>query len=709
MLKKYDKILYEVLIDKTSATKESLEPIVKKTEDSGQGFKQTLIEESLFTEKNILLLLAENLGVEYYNLHEIIPNEEVLSKVPVKIASYYKFFPLNIKERVLTVIVSYPLDINIQDEIRTQLGYSIEIGLSCLSDILEGINNFYGVATQTLEGIDSNQSQKSELPSGDSSDDIVEDIEKLAGAASVINLVNQIIVDGWKKRASDIHIEPYRNKSFIRYRIDGLLYDTHVSDKISKFLRSIISRIKIMSSLNIVERRLPQDGRCVVKVQGESLDLRISTIPTPFGESLVIRILPTKRIFGLEKLGFSTKDFQTLMTIIKKPNGIIFVTGPTGSGKTTTLYSCLNEINTKVRKVITIEDPIEYEMTGITQMQIMPQIGLTFSQGLRSILRHDPDVIMLGEVRDLETAEISIRIALTGHLMFSTLHTNDAASGITRLVDIGVEPYLVASSAEAFIAQRLIRVICMECKYEDKTVSQEVREMISRDLGISIESCSIFNAKGCEHCNFTGFIGRQAIYEILVVDEEIKDLIIKKTPSSRIKNVAVSKGMTVLRQDGWKKVIAGLATVEEVMQITAPLGHGTQKIFSNDIPSEESKLLGLGRRVYHRIENEINFTYEVYKTKDDLLKGEVSSENIANTKNISAGGLIFVSEEHLSMEYILSVKIKLSDGSEPIQCLSKVVRMSEIIPNKAYEVALCFLDIASTQRGRIDQYIGKKS
>ncbi|MCK5393782.1 MAG: type II/IV secretion system protein, partial [Candidatus Omnitrophica bacterium] len=404
MLKKYDKILYEVLIDKTSANKESLEPIAKKAEDLGQGFKQTLIEEGLFTEKNILLLLAENLGVEYYNLHEIIPNEEVISKVPVKIASYYKFFPLNIKERVLTVIVSYPLDINIQDEIRTQLGYSIEIGLSCLADILEGINKFYGVATQTLEGIDSNQSQKSELPSGDSSDDIVEDIEKLAGAASVINLVNQIIVDGWKKRASDIHIEPYRNKSFIRYRIDGILYDTHVSDKISKFLRSIISRIKIMSSLNIVERRLPQDGRCVVKVQGESLDLRISTIPTPFGESLVIRILPTKRIFGLEKLGFSTKDFQTLMTIIKKPNGIIFVTGPTGSGKTTTLYSCLNEINTKVRKVITIEDPIEYEMTGITQMQIMPQIGLTFSQGLRSILRHDPDVIMLGEVRDLETA-----------------------------------------------------------------------------------------------------------------------------------------------------------------------------------------------------------------------------------------------------------------------------------------------------------------
>ncbi|MCK5392979.1 MAG: PilZ domain-containing protein, partial [Candidatus Omnitrophica bacterium] len=242
----------------------------------------------------------------------------------------------------------------------------------------------------------------------------------------------------------------------------------------------------------------------------------------------------------------------------------------------------------------------------------------------------------------------------------------------------------------------------------DKTVSQEVREMISRDLGISIEGFSIFNAKGCEHCNFTGFIGRQAIYEILVVDEEIKDLIIKKTPSSRIKNVAVSKGMTVLRQDGWQKVIAGLATVEEVMQITAPLGQGTQKLFSNDIPSKESKLLGLGRRAYHRIEREIDFTYEVYKTKDDLLKGEVSSEHIANTKNISAGGLIFVSEEYLSMECILSVKIKLPDGSEPIQCLSKVVSMSEIIPNKAYEVAVCFLDIASIQRARIDEYVRRK-
>ncbi len=709
MLKKYDKILYEVLIDKTSATKESLEPIIKKVEDSGQGFKQVLIDEGLFIEKNILVLLAEKLGFEYYNLREIIPEEEVLSKVPVKIASYYNFLPLNIKERILTVAVNYPLDIMIQDEIRTQLGYNIKIGLSCSRDILEGLNKFYGVATQTLEGIDSDKSQKKELPSGDNSEDVVEDIGKLAGAASVINLVNQIIIDGWKKRASDIHIEPYRDKSFIRYRIDGLLYDTHVSDKMSKFLKPIVSRIKIMSSLNIVERRLPQDGRAVVKVQGEILDLRISTMPTPFGESLVMRILPTKRLLGLEKLGLSTKNLQTLMSVIRKPNGIIFVTGPTGSGKTTTLYSCLNEINTKVRKIITIEDPIEYETTGITQMQVMPQIGLTFSQGLRSILRHDPDVIMLGEIRDLETAEIAIRIALTGHLMFSTLHTNDAAGGITRLIDIGVEPYLVASSSEAFIAQRLIRVLCLECKYEDKTVSQEIREMISKDLGIGLESFSIFNAKGCEHCNFTGFVGRQAIYEILVLDEEIKNLIIKRTPSSQIKSAAVSKGMTVLRQDGWQKVIAGLATVEEVMQITAPLENGSKKTFYNEPQSGKIIFSGLSQRAYNRLDDKINFTYEVYKTKEGLLRGEVNSKDTGTTKNISAGGLIFVSGEFLSMEYILSIKISFPDGGDYIQCLAKIVKITEIIPNKAYEVALCFLDIASTQRARIDKYVARKS
>lgn len=327
-----------------------------------------------------------------------------------------------------------------------------------------------------------------------------------------------------------------------------------------------------MSNLDIVERRLPQDGRAIVKVQDQTLDLRISTLPTPYGESMVIRILPVKLLFNMEKLGFSEQDLKIVKDLIKRPHGIIFVTGPTGSGKTTTLYAALNELNTEDRKIITIEDPIEYEMENITQIQVAPHIGLSFARGLRSILRHDPDVMMVGEVRDLETAEIAMRSALTGHLVLSTLHTNDASSGITRLIDIGVEPYLIASSVTALIAQRLVRLICPECKKEDKTISPEIKKLITSNLKVQDSKVKIYRGEGCKNCNSTGYYGRTAIYEILLINEKIRELILEKASSAEVKKVALESGMYSLSQSGWRKVMEGLTTPEEVMRTTLEEG-----------------------------------------------------------------------------------------------------------------------------------------
>ncbi|MBU1852701.1 MAG: Flp pilus assembly complex ATPase component TadA [Candidatus Omnitrophica bacterium] len=713
MLKKYDRLLYEALVEKGLVSKKTLDALIKEIDASGGNLQQILIARGVLPEEDMLNALADKLKVRYLNLQKSLINKAVLEKVPVKIASYYKFLPIKIKGRTLTIAAYYPLDIKTQDEIRTQLGYDIELVLSCSRDITDGLNRYYGTAAETLESIDSQQGFKSEESAQEISQERVEDIEKLAEDASVIKLVNQIILEGWRKRATDIHIEPYRGKVYFRYRIDGVLYDANVPQGIKGFLNAIISRIKIMSNLNIVERRLPQDGRAVVRVQEQVLDLRISTIPTPFGESVVIRILPTQMLFGLERLGLSGIDQQIFERLVMKPHGIIFVTGPTGSGKTTTLYACLSKINTKERKIITIEDPIEYEITGITQMQVMPEIGLDFARGLRSILRHDPDVIMVGEVRDSETAEIAIRVALTGHLIFSTLHTNDAASAIARLVDIGVEPYLVASSVEAFIAQRLIRLICPKCKYEDTKIPEELKEPIAKDLGLRAEEFKIFRGKGCPDCNLTGFFGRTAIYEILLVDEKIKDLILKKVPSNRIREAAISQGMRILRRDGWQKVIAGLTTPEEVMQVTpaeelTDIGKPKQVFVPSDVPDERpARALDLGRRTYARVSKKINLRYKVYKSREELLKGGSKSEQLSVTENISAGGLLFFSNKPLPFDAILDLKIEMPDNEDPIGCLAKVVRIEEAERDMSYNIAVCFLDMASVQKVRISKYVEK--
>jgi len=393
-----------------------------------------------------------------------------------------------------------------------------------------------------------------------------EDLEVLAEDASIIKFVNQILSEAINERATDIHLEPFQDELRTRYRIDGVLYDINIPETIRYFHPAIVSRIKIMARLNIAERRLPQDGRIKIKVNDKELDLRVSVIPTIFGESVQIRILSSTLFLELEKLGLLPQDLKIIEKVITKPHGIIFVTGPTGSGKSTTLYAALARINSSNIKIITIEDPIEYQLRGVNQIQVNPQIGLNFASALRYMLRHDPDVMMVGEVRDYETAEIAIRSALTGHLVFSTLHTNDAAGAVTRLLDMKIEPFLVSSSLECLIAQRLVRLICPKCKTPVKSKG-EILDQI-KDIEFDPQKIELYEGKGCEECRFTGYRDRTAIYEILTVTEAIRELILKRASSQQIKKSAISQGMRTLRQDGLQKVLGGLTTLTEVIRVT---------------------------------------------------------------------------------------------------------------------------------------------
>jgi general secretion pathway protein E len=392
-----------------------------------------------------------------------------------------------------------------------------------------------------------------------------ENIRDEAIDPSVIKFINQVLSDAIKQRATDIHFEPFEDDLRVRYRIDGVLYEVPCPPTIKHFQASIASRIKVMADLDIAEKRRPQDGRIDVKMDNEVYDLRVSIMPTPFGESIGIRLLPrSSPIVGLDGLGLSRSELDILEKAIEKPYGIILVTGPTGSGKTTTLYSCLSKINSPQRKILTIEDPIEYQLKGITQMQVEPKIGFSFANALRSMLRHDPDVMMVGEIRDMETAELAVRTSLTGHLVFSTLHTNDAAGGITRLLDMNIDSFLVSSSVVLIIAQRLVRMICPHCKVVYKPEPQLLRAF-EADTGAAT---AVYHGKGCEACRMTGFQGRTGIFEMLIISDEIRELILKKTPSHLIKQKAVSLGMKVLRQSGWEKIKQGATTIEEVLRVT---------------------------------------------------------------------------------------------------------------------------------------------
>ncbi|MFH1753560.1 MAG: GspE/PulE family protein, partial [Candidatus Omnitrophota bacterium] len=481
---------------------------------------------------------------------------------PVKFVWHYKFMPLEINDKLLKMAISNPLEVWPTEDIKLLLGFDTQVVLAPQTEIEGAIRKFYGVGADTVQKIlekrDAPAAQQERAAKPKPDEEAME--RKMGGEASVIKLVDQIILAAVKSRATDIHLERNKSNVKIRCRIDGILYDLALPSNINLLYPAIVSRIKIMSNLDVVEKRLPQDGRAKMNMGDVDVDLRVSVVPVQQGENVVIRILPVKLIFNLDKLGFIEDDLQKLKTLIHLPNGVIFLVGPTGSGKTSTLYGCLLEIRTSDIKIITIEDPVEYELDDITQMQVMPKIGLTFAQCLRSILRHDPDVLMVGEVRDTETAELAVRSALTGHLMFSTLHTNNATSGITRLMDMGIEPFLLVSSVKAFIAQRLIRRVCDKCK-----VAKDAGDFfVNKKISVK----KYYRGKGCEACRYTGYMGRTAIYELFVIDDEIREMILRRASERDIRRRAREKGMRTLAEIGWIKVEEGLTTPEEVLRVT---------------------------------------------------------------------------------------------------------------------------------------------
>lgn len=472
-------------------------------------------------------------------------------------------FPLQHKDDTLIVAVFDPFDLHTIEDLKVSLGKNIRVVLSGEQDILESIGVHYGKGGGSAMDRMVGDINDEDLHGLDSLDESTEHIRDMASEAPVIKLVNHIISEAIESRASDIHIEPFADELLLRYRIDGILHEFDPPPK--RLSSAITTRIKIMAKMDISERRLPQDGRIKLQILGKDIDMRVSTLPTLHGESVVMRILDRgSLVLDLSQMGFPKKVHEQLEALILKPYGKLLVTGPTGSGKTTTLYAALSKINTPNKKIITVEDPVEYQMRGINQIHVKSQIGLNFASGLRSIVRQDPDVIMVGEIRDPETAEISIQAALTGHLVFSTVHTNDAAGAITRLLDMGIENFLISSALLGVLAQRLVRVICPECKEEahlTPTLRQEMTQLGREDI-------KVYHGKGCNACSQTGFRGRCGIYELLVIDDEIRELILKKSTAQTICDQARKTGMTTLREDGWDKVTKGITTVEEILRVT---------------------------------------------------------------------------------------------------------------------------------------------
>jgi type IV pilus assembly protein PilB len=552
--------LGQLLIEKKLITQDQLDIALKKQRESGKLLGSVLLELGFVDEETVFLpILAGQMGMEYANLNEKEIPREVITKITAKIAGHYKMIPIDFKNGVLTIATANPGNVTMMDEISLVSGLNIHPVLTSEKDIIEAIRHYYGVGAETIEQM--MDSMDVDLNVKEQVANIEDDSE-----ASISKFLNQILLEAYKDRASDIHIEPFEDELQIRYRVDGILYDAKVPASIKHFKDSINSRIKILSNLNIAEKRLPQDGRFKVRMGKIDLDLRVSFLPTPYGESVVLRILNSTRLYSLNDLGLLPEEKQAFEKLLEKPHGIVFLTGPTGSGKTTTLYSCLATLNTEDNKIITIEDPVEYQLKGITQIQINPAIGLNFVDGLRSMLRHDPDIMMVGEVRDKETADIAIQSALTGHLIFSTLHTNDASTGVTRLLDMGVDPYLVTSTVECFIAQRLVRLICSKCKEEIKQTPELMKDFES--FMKPGEQVTLFQGKGCEACNFTGFIGREPIYEILFMNETIRDLVMQRRTASEIKEQAMKNGMRSLAQSGWLKVRRGSTSPQEVLRVT---------------------------------------------------------------------------------------------------------------------------------------------
>ena len=558
--------LGEILLEKTSLSPDELRNALNIQQERGGRLGEILVGMKLLAEDEIYRAISQQLDIPFWS--EIPESEvdlDILRSVPINFCKKHTLITLTAEDDSLRIALSDPLNLSPMDDLQLLFKRSLKPVLAKPSSLVNAINRAYDLISESADTMGQGMEEEdlgilaTEL---EEPEDLLDATDE---EAPIIRLVNSVLYRSVKQRASDIHIEPYERDLVVRFRIDGVLYDILRPPK--RFQSSIASRVKIMAALNIAEKRLPQDGRIRIKIAGKDIDIRVSVVPTSHGERIVLRLLDRSQVLlPLDGIGMSGDKLIRMRKLIRMAHGILLETGPTGSGKTTTLYAALNEINTPDKNIITVEDPVEYQLQGIGQIQVNPKIDLTFARGLRSILRQDPDVIMVGEIRDLETAEIAIQASLTGHLVLSTLHTNDAPTAITRLVDMGVEPFLVSSSLIGVLAQRLIRVLCPHCREPYVPTDEELAEL-SLDRG-KLRDERLFRPRGCSRCADTGYQGRSGIYELLVVDEEIQTLILKGVDSNVIRRAALAKGMFTLRDDGAQKVLEGITSLQEVARVT---------------------------------------------------------------------------------------------------------------------------------------------
>jgi general secretion pathway protein E/type IV pilus assembly protein PilB len=559
-----DKYVLDILLENGVLLPDQVEKARQSVDRDGMTALDMLVRDGAIAEQEVLAMLARQFGMELVSLRDLDLRGEVRDSIPADVARKYRVVPVYRAEDVLTVALSDPLDVDILDTLRYLLKCSVEPVVASRDEIQVALDKFYPIETDVTQVLDKVPDSAVDVALTSTSAAVPEETATDADAP-IIKLVTLIIVEAYRHRASDIHLEPMEKRFRVRYRIDGVLHEVDSPPK--RLQAAIISRVKIMAGMKISEKRVPQDGRIEVNIMGRELDLRVSTVPANHGEAVVMRILDKQSLaLGLPNLGFFSDDQQMFERLIQLPDGILLITGPTGSGKTTTLYACLNYINQPDRKIITVEDPVEYQLSGINQVQVREDIGMTFGHALRSILRQAPNIVMIGEIRDKETASIATEASLTGHLVFSTLHTNDAPSAVTRLLDIGLKPFLVSSSLRAVMAQRLVRCVCDNCKEQHQASDHDVR--VLGPAASLMAGSMLHRGRGCNKCSLTGYYGRKGIFEIFTVTEEIQRMIYNKVGAVELRVRARENGMRTLREDGLRKAAAGITTIEEVMRNT---------------------------------------------------------------------------------------------------------------------------------------------
>lgn len=534
--------------------------IYGRAENPGMTLCEAAVKFGGHREIEVLTGIGSALGLEIIDLETNQPTADALTKIPASAVYQYNVLPYRYDGHTMTIVVSDPFDTTPSDSLRLIASCPVKMALSTKEDVEKAVKKYYGVGADAIEKMidDDRYSVDDEFGTMTKID-----VNEMGEEASIVRFVNQIIVEADRQGATDIHIEPQETELRIRYRIDGMLHKVDVPPQLNRLKAAIISRIKVMANLDIAEKRLPMDGRIGIKISGQDIDIRVSTMPAAYGESISLRLLAKSGSFvKMADLGFNERDFAVVDKIIHRPNGIFLVTGPTGSGKSTSLYSFLHEVNKIDVRIMTAEDPIEYHMAGINQVQMQADIGMTFARALRAFLRQDPDIIMVGEIRDRETAEIAINASLTGHMVFSTLHTNDAAGAFPRLIDMGVEPFLIASAVAGVMGQRLCRRLCPNCMKEVPL------DMKYYTLNYAPEKNTVFEPNGCDACSRTGYKGRRALFEVLEVDEDIEGAIVRRENATEIRNRSLAKGMKTLREDGWAKAFRGVTSVKEIMRVT---------------------------------------------------------------------------------------------------------------------------------------------